>query len=568
MSDSHGGAALSVIVPTHDVGSWIAETLTSILAQDIEHMEVIVVDDHSTDDTRSIVLSVAESDGRVRLIESPHRGGGTARNLGVEASSGRYLVFADGDDIVPRGAYAALMRSLEQSGSEIAFGDFLKFSPTDTWRPTQAMEAYRSPSTGIRLTDAPTLILARPCWNKMFRREFWMATAIHFPDVARSNDIVPMVRAYTAARSIDIVPDVVYLYRERPGTGSMSAKGGSGTALLSYLGQELQCARMVEDLDDEGVSNCYRRLVWDRDTWVHLSRYALQREEPHGAEKDDLVAAALADVLAVTGPCPREVSAHKSLFIRLCAAGQWDAASAALRLQQGNFDEETSPIRCWATLLPQVALVGDETWLDARAQWMIARDLQATHAETDDASWLIALRSIEQIGGLGVTERISEIAETATPAPGVRAMRREVDGALTAMVGGRELVLAGTSLVGADSALPVLWAPGSPAATVQPTRVEWLPEEDRPGYAWVATFARRSLPQHRRFEVAMQLPTTGSIVVIPSRAELPIYSPLDPFIFESQRSVAVIYRRRSGPVRMARRMRIIVRDRLARRAQR
>nr|BFF13335.1 hypothetical protein GCM10025699_46380 [Microbacterium flavescens] len=95
---------LSVVVPVHNVGPWIEQCLTSILDQDVSSMEVIVVDDHSTDDTVERILAVAGDDPRLRLITAPpRRGGAHARNRGVDLAVGEFLVFADGDDLVPRG---------------------------------------------------------------------------------------------------------------------------------------------------------------------------------------------------------------------------------------------------------------------------------------------------------------------------------------------------------------------------------------------------------------------------------------------------------------------------------
>ncbi|MDI6943148.1 glycosyltransferase family 2 protein [Microbacterium barkeri] len=70
---------LSVVIPTHDVAPWIRETLETVLAQRVAGMEVLVVDDASSDGTADIVAEVAERDSRVRLIPSAGRGGGTAR---------------------------------------------------------------------------------------------------------------------------------------------------------------------------------------------------------------------------------------------------------------------------------------------------------------------------------------------------------------------------------------------------------------------------------------------------------------------------------------------------------
>ena len=156
---------LSVVVPTHNVRPWVEETLFSLSRQQVTSMEVLVVDDGSTDGTDELVEQFARGDSRFRLLRSKVGGGGPARNLGAEVARGRYLAFCDGDDLVPDGAYRALVASLEDSGSDVVFGDYWKFSSSAMWRPTASMTAYSHAVSGTTFLEHPTLLMSRPCWN-------------------------------------------------------------------------------------------------------------------------------------------------------------------------------------------------------------------------------------------------------------------------------------------------------------------------------------------------------------------------------------------------------------------
>jgi glycosyltransferase involved in cell wall biosynthesis len=90
---------ISVIVPAHNAARYIARTLASACAQTHREIEIVVVDDGSTDDTASIVENAAAKDGRISLIRSPHAGVSSARNLGIERARGRYLAPLDADDL-------------------------------------------------------------------------------------------------------------------------------------------------------------------------------------------------------------------------------------------------------------------------------------------------------------------------------------------------------------------------------------------------------------------------------------------------------------------------------------
>ncbi|WP_198303549.1 glycosyltransferase family 2 protein [Cellulomonas sp. PSBB021] len=274
MTDGERTPAISVVVPTHDVVEWVDDCLTSMLDDQDVDLEVVVVDDGSRDGTWERVTARAAADPRVRAFRAPGVGGGQARNFGVEQARGEFLAFADGDDLVPRGAYAAMLASARSSGSDMVVGDFLKFSALQTWSPTARWTGFAERAQGLTLTDRPQLVRNRACWNRLFRTRFWREQAIAYPSVPRSNDIVPMVTALVAARTIDVVPDLVYLYRERPGGTSMTAQASADAAVASYLTQELLCAHLLGSYDDDQLAATYWQMVLNADGWVHLRRYA------------------------------------------------------------------------------------------------------------------------------------------------------------------------------------------------------------------------------------------------------------------------------------------------------
>ncbi|MGI9823149.1 glycosyltransferase [Agromyces sp. Marseille-Q5079] len=351
-ADEPPAPLLSVVIPTHDVRPWVGETIASVLAQEVD-LEVIVVDDHSTDGTRALLTELAASDPRIRLVDAVTRGGGTARNIGIDRARGRYLVFCDGDDLVPRGAYRAMVDSLEASGSDLVFGDYLKFSPIDTWRPTANWPGYAKPSRGISLAEEPSLIFGRPCWNKVFRREFWDRTGIRFPDVPRSNDIVPMVTAYLAAKRIDVIEEVVYLYRERPGASSMTAKAASADAVISYLTQELHCAHLVTEHGSDRVRSQYAALILDRDGWVHLSKYL--RSDNRDASRDAEVVALVRELIEVIGRDPRtQRTGPKRTVFSLVLDGSCDLAAAVAVLFSGPEPSTSRRLTAWLRLIEGV----------------------------------------------------------------------------------------------------------------------------------------------------------------------------------------------------------------------
>ncbi|STW28582.1 capsular polysaccharide biosynthsis protein [Klebsiella michiganensis] len=99
MSDELSNVIVSVIIPVHNAAEYIAETLTTVLAQSLKEIEIILVNDNSTDNTLDIVTKIASEDSRVRVITNPSNvGGGESRNIGLRIATGEYIIFLDDDD--------------------------------------------------------------------------------------------------------------------------------------------------------------------------------------------------------------------------------------------------------------------------------------------------------------------------------------------------------------------------------------------------------------------------------------------------------------------------------------
>src|SRR5918994_1804580 len=117
------GPEVSIIMPVHNEAASLDATLASVCSQATDaSIEVIVVDDHSTDSSRSIIERWAARDERVRLVSSPRRGIPQALNCGLEAARGRYLVRVDGHSIIPPDYVQALLDHIRSDACEGAGG--------------------------------------------------------------------------------------------------------------------------------------------------------------------------------------------------------------------------------------------------------------------------------------------------------------------------------------------------------------------------------------------------------------------------------------------------------------
>ncbi|TDC74957.1 bifunctional glycosyltransferase family 2 protein/CDP-glycerol:glycerophosphate glycerophosphotransferase [Actinomadura sp. 7K507] len=222
---------ISVVVLAHGAGESLPGTLASLAAQTHTDLDVLVIDDGTGATTETVV-----PDDRFRTVRKGALSRGAARNLGVDESDGEFLLFADGGAEFPADALAALAAALEESGSDIALGRAAVRRWTGQvarWRPVKPVA---EPVTGTDLGRTPELIDDRKASGKLFRRSFWTASKLEFPDLGRYDDLPLVTRALHLATAIDVLPDVV-LHRQNelfePTTEAQEIADGFGAVTLA-----------------------------------------------------------------------------------------------------------------------------------------------------------------------------------------------------------------------------------------------------------------------------------------------------------------------------------------------
>ncbi|MGN9786686.1 glycosyltransferase family 2 protein [Nonomuraea sp. ZG12] len=272
---------LSVIVPFHNVGKYLGPCLDSLAAQRFRDFEVICVDDGSRDDGAAVVAAKAAADGRIRLIQQANLGVGRARNAGVREASGRYLAFVDGDDMVPRAAFQRLVTSLESTGSDLACGNVMRLHRNLLVPSWAHKEAFAEPATRTHITRHRLLIRDRMLWNKVYRRSFWDALGLSFPDRMYEDQPVA-IAAHVGAGAVDVLHKVVYHWRQRDEPGaSITQRRLEPDNLRDRLLSVLETAALLDARA--------RRLrpEFDRDTLEIDMAVAVEALAGLGADADD-----------------------------------------------------------------------------------------------------------------------------------------------------------------------------------------------------------------------------------------------------------------------------------------
>jgi CDP-glycerol glycerophosphotransferase len=206
---------ISVVVPIYDVESYLATCLQSLARQTMRDLEVIMVDDGSTDGSRALAERFAGRDRRFRLVAQPNGGLGKARNTGLELATGEFLAFVDSDDVLPRDAYERLLGALDATGSDFATGNVQRLARQGTSQAQFLARAFARTRMRTHVSRCRPLLADRTAWNKLWRRSFWDAHDFRFPEGVVHEDIPVTLPAHHLAASVDVLAAPVYQWRLR-----------------------------------------------------------------------------------------------------------------------------------------------------------------------------------------------------------------------------------------------------------------------------------------------------------------------------------------------------------------
>jgi len=210
---------LSLVIPTHNVEEYLEQCLRSILLDTGAELEVIVVDDGSTDNTVALLRKSAANDARLTVLTHPAPlGPGPARNTGLSAASGDFVWFVDGDDWLAVGAVRTVAPRLEEP-IDLLFVDYVAVDQDGRMVNGASTKVLRrAPKVAFTVAEWPKILsVLHVPWNKIVRRNLLQENSIVFPQGVGS-DTVFTYRTLRVARSIAIEPSVCYAWRiQRPG---------------------------------------------------------------------------------------------------------------------------------------------------------------------------------------------------------------------------------------------------------------------------------------------------------------------------------------------------------------
>jgi len=256
---------VSVVVPIYNVEPFLRDCLDSIRAQTYAGLQVILVDDGSTDGSAAIAEQFVRDDPRFQLIRQENGGLSAARNNGLEAATGEYIAFVDSDDVLAAHAYELLVLALA-GGADFASGGVLRLNSRGTYKGGPHDEAIKATDLNAHVSRNHGLLRDRTIWNKLFRRAFYDENGFEFPVGRLFEDVPVTVPAHAVARKVAMVAEPIYFWRAREGAVRSITQSDNDLRNLVDRFHTVNLTRaLLADAGHRDLRRAYEeQAVWDK----------------------------------------------------------------------------------------------------------------------------------------------------------------------------------------------------------------------------------------------------------------------------------------------------------------
>lgn len=210
-----GNIKVSIVIPAYNIEKHIEKCLESVINQTLKEIEIIVVDDGSTDSTLEKINKFANTDSRIKVISQTNQKQGAARNRGIEIARGEYIGFVDSDDYIDTDYYAKLYNTASKFCADIAVTNILKHKKKyDKYNVLyKKVEVASSIDAKYKLCEDKTRRFFY-VMNKIFKKDYIKKHNILFPEGCYFEDVMFSTKAIYYANEIVSVPDAEYHYVE------------------------------------------------------------------------------------------------------------------------------------------------------------------------------------------------------------------------------------------------------------------------------------------------------------------------------------------------------------------
>ena len=213
-------ALISVIVPVYNVAPYLRQCVDSILSQSYTHLEVLLIDDGSTDESGAICDEYAQQDSRVKVIHKPNGGLSSARNVGLSLASGEWISFVDSDDWLDTNIYQKCIDELERYPDLDLVRFFVNYAYLDEDTNSYRLEPFREAEKSLKINQSacfryPKRIPA-VVWSSIYKTSMLKSLELTFIEGLLHEDEFFTAELYARVKSLKghYIPYVGYYYRQ------------------------------------------------------------------------------------------------------------------------------------------------------------------------------------------------------------------------------------------------------------------------------------------------------------------------------------------------------------------
>lgn len=252
---------VSVIIPLYNSYQYLEESLNCVVNQTLQDIEIIIVNDGSTDGSEKLAQKFADKDRRIQLIHQENQGAAIARNKGLSLAKGEYLSFLDSDDVFELNMLEEMYNQAKKFDAEIVVCPFRYLGDDATIRRGLTLPTVIDNFDCFSAKDISSQILqisSPTAWSKLFKKDFILKHRIQFQNLTTCNDIFFTYFALLNAKKITILNTPFVTYRNRA-QKSISSNRGSGYENI------LKALNLIKlRLKEEGLFDLYELSFFKR----------------------------------------------------------------------------------------------------------------------------------------------------------------------------------------------------------------------------------------------------------------------------------------------------------------
>lgn len=224
---------ISVVMPVYNVAEYLSKCLDSIICQTLQDIEIICVNDGSTDESLKILQEYKSRDKRIIIIDKQNENSGVARNAGLAIAQGEYVYFADSDDwIYDENVFEKIYTKAKDDALDILiFGGYSCYQNEGKTSKTKGGYSLKSVDKKyfdkvLSAEDIAKDVFKFPstCWTKLYNRKFLTENNIKFQSIKIGQDQLPFFHSMITAKRIEVINECLYCYRKNRRGSAMTVK--------------------------------------------------------------------------------------------------------------------------------------------------------------------------------------------------------------------------------------------------------------------------------------------------------------------------------------------------------